>query len=1018
MTTQFRSSGGSRQLLYPAPIHAGHQPANEPALHRHTDGSCGERESGPAGSEGFGSGHADGGQGVTHLITDGWIPAHEVYSDEQDEMPRRLHDSDLRFESRFESGNLASAVRAGAGPEYNLYLRPDKGTGGCQWYYFMVSNMRRGLRYKLNIMHFYKEKSLYHHGQRPLFWSQKHSQSDESVGWRRAGDEIRYFENGIRKKNGGRNFTLSFLIDFPFDNDVCFIAMCYPFTYSDLRTLLLETEMLTLKSRILTRSELCKSEAGHSCEMLTIRSPLKPSRVEKRPVFFISGRVHPGESNASYIVKGAIQFLVSDDEIAKALRENFVFEIIPMLNPDGVIHGHYRVSKSGDDLNRNWTNPCEERHPTIFYAKKRLRSLAADGRLLFFCDVHGHSTKRNVFMYGCNSVAFGSTLFATQEAQRGGRRELQFPKLFSERCPVLSFKDCLFAVDKTKENTGRAAVARECAIIHSYTLEASFCGSDLHDGSLVHFSTADLQDVGVQLCKTVAAYTASHDHGWELLEGVSAEMETAMLTDGPPPGSSILDLYYESLKEIEDKKAQQPKSTLADAVAQIMGASKMLTKAASAETTQSDNWHIETGEDGTPDAFKISPSIRTRESARLGRSTSLSPARVPSDASTANGHSIPASWRSSSRSPVNRSIASRRFALGKDSRSSSPQSLPLTRVPSDPHNDGRSNQHFSKFERVQMTESERRQREEADPGIKYVRVSTIKKRDVTKHDCSSSFCGPETRTDIIPAHRILIPAGKQKLSRNRAGWSPRASDRLQEQDNPTLQISARGEQCVDQNAVTMVGVTVGESRNVKVAPKKPTSKWRLGQSSYLMTQTQLGREEATCAQEGVTGVPEQLPPVSRRYESGIADERYGGPRLTGAVRNDNTESPVGDGLSSDEGHDRDELRFKGRRGRGGRQMIAPRTSQFQIDSVRPQETLLERLHGVMARGNRAVELSSAMAAQATSNDIMITKPGTGPRSALSNALARKTRTGILPPRLEAARMHEQSPALASPKTRT
>lgn len=99
-------------------------------------------------------------------------------------------------------------------------------------------------------------------------------------------------------------------------------------------------------------------------------------------------------------------------------------------------------------------------------------------------------------------------------------------------------------------------------------------------------------------------------------------------------------------------------------------------------------------------------------------------------------------------------------------------------------------------------------------------------------------------------------------------------------------------------------------------------------------------------------------------------------------------------------------------------MIAPRTSQFQIDSVRPQETLLERLHGVMARGNRAVELSSAMAAQATSNDIMITKPGTGPRSALSNALARKTRKGILPPRLEAARMHEQSPALASPKTRT
>ena len=58
-----------------------------------------------------------------------------------------------------------------------------------------------------------------------------------------------------------------------------------------------------------------------------------------------AGRVHPGESNSSYIVKGIIQFLIGDDEIARALREHFVFEIVAMLNPDGVINGHYRVSQ-------------------------------------------------------------------------------------------------------------------------------------------------------------------------------------------------------------------------------------------------------------------------------------------------------------------------------------------------------------------------------------------------------------------------------------------------------------------------------------------------------------------------------------------------------------------------------------------------------------------------------------------------------------------------------------------------
>ena len=66
----------------------------------------------------------------------------------------------------------------------------------------------------------------------------------------------------------------------------------------------------------------------------------------------VAARVHPGESNASFIVDGILQFLVSDDEVAKYLRNNFVFKIIPMLNPDGVIVGNYRCSLSALDLNR------------------------------------------------------------------------------------------------------------------------------------------------------------------------------------------------------------------------------------------------------------------------------------------------------------------------------------------------------------------------------------------------------------------------------------------------------------------------------------------------------------------------------------------------------------------------------------------------------------------------------------------------------------------------------------------
>lgn len=52
------------------------------------------------------------------------------------------------------------------------------------------------------------------------------------------------------------------------------------------------------------------------------------------------------------------------------LREHFIFKIIPMLNPDGVVNGNYRCNMVGCDLNRRWPNPSKLLHPTIYYTKK------------------------------------------------------------------------------------------------------------------------------------------------------------------------------------------------------------------------------------------------------------------------------------------------------------------------------------------------------------------------------------------------------------------------------------------------------------------------------------------------------------------------------------------------------------------------------------------------------------------------------------------------------------------------
>ena len=58
-----------------------------------------------------------------------------------------------------------------------------------------------------------------------------------------------------------------------------------------------------------------------------------------RRVVVLSSRVHPGETNASWIMHGLLDYLTGQTREAQMLRMNYVFKIIPMLNVEGVIHG-------------------------------------------------------------------------------------------------------------------------------------------------------------------------------------------------------------------------------------------------------------------------------------------------------------------------------------------------------------------------------------------------------------------------------------------------------------------------------------------------------------------------------------------------------------------------------------------------------------------------------------------------------------------------------------------------------
>lgn len=95
-------------------------------------------------------------------------------------------------------------------------------------------------------------------------------------------------------------------------------------------------------------------------------------------VFFLSSRVHPGETPASFVFNGFLKFILrKEDHRAAALRDTFVFKMVPILNPDGVKRGHYRTDSLGKNLNRVYSNPDRSRHPSIYAVKSYIAYLSS-----------------------------------------------------------------------------------------------------------------------------------------------------------------------------------------------------------------------------------------------------------------------------------------------------------------------------------------------------------------------------------------------------------------------------------------------------------------------------------------------------------------------------------------------------------------------------------------------------------------------------------------------------------------
>jgi hypothetical protein len=125
--------------------------------------------------------------------------------------------------------------------------------------------------------------------------------------------------------------------------------------------------------------------------LLTITNPKIPEA--KKKVVWLMFRQHAWEAGSSWVGDGAIRFLLSSDEKAARIRDENIFKIFPMADPDGVATGGVRFNKNGFDLNRNWDTIDPKTMPEIAAQHKAVLDwLDAGHHVDLFLSLHNTET--------------------------------------------------------------------------------------------------------------------------------------------------------------------------------------------------------------------------------------------------------------------------------------------------------------------------------------------------------------------------------------------------------------------------------------------------------------------------------------------------------------------------------------------------------------------------------------------------------------------------------------------------
>jgi murein tripeptide amidase MpaA len=276
----------------------------------------------------------------------------------------------ISIDSAFDSGNIH--VERVTGPnDIVLTIGKDAHSDFYQWFHFRLSG-GRGQRCIIRITDL-------NHCAYPGGWpGYRTCVSEDRQTWRRA-------PTSFDPKSANGTLTIEVMPSV----DQLWLAYFAPYSMERHHDLI---------ARIAARPGVRADVLGHSLDGRAIDRLVVGDGPK---TVWLYARQHPGESMAEWWTEGALERLTDPhDPVARLLRQQATFHIVPNMNPDGSFRGHLRTNAAGVNLNREWNAPSAEKSPEVLCV---LGAMDKAGCHLAM-DVHGDEAIPQVFIAGFEGI--------------------------------------------------------------------------------------------------------------------------------------------------------------------------------------------------------------------------------------------------------------------------------------------------------------------------------------------------------------------------------------------------------------------------------------------------------------------------------------------------------------------------------------------------------------------------------------------------------------------------------------